>query len=82
MILGIPRSARLAYSGIDHAAAGRTAGFLIGRMVAGGGHLRVLCNHFSQSHEARVGGLVASLERQAGRFTIKIVEGGGDNDLS
>ena len=83
MISDIPRSARLAYSGIDNAAAGRTAAFLIGRMVAGGGHLLVLCNHFSfQSHEARVGGLVASLERQPGRFTIEIVEGGDDNDLS
>lgn len=83
MISDIPRSARLAYSGIDNAAAGRTAAFLISRMVAGGGHLLVLCNHFSfQSHEARVGGLVASLGREEGRFTIEIVEGGDDNDLS
>lgn len=83
MISDIPRSGRLAYAGIDNAAAGRTAAFLIGRMVAGGGHLVVLCNHFSfQSHEARVGALVASLELDPGRFTIEVVEGGDDNDLS
>jgi LacI family transcriptional regulator len=83
MISDIPRSGRLAYAGIDNAAAGRTAAFLIGRMVAGGGHLIVLCNHFSfQSHEARVGGLLASLEREPARFTVEVVEGGDDNDLS
>jgi LacI family transcriptional regulator len=82
MISDIPRSKRLAYSGIDNAAAGRTAAFLISRMAAGAGHLLVLCNHFSfQSHEARVGGLVALLEKD-GRFTIEIVEGRDDNDLS
>src|SRR5262249_29219519 len=42
IISDIPCSARLAYAGIDHEAAGRTAGFLINRMV-GGGHLLVLC---------------------------------------
>jgi LacI family transcriptional regulator len=83
MISDIPRSSRLAYAGIDNAAAGRTAAFLIGRMVAGGGHLLVFCNHFSfQSHEARVGGLLASLERHEGRFTAEVIEGGDDNDLS
>ena len=83
IISDIPRSARLAYAGIDHVAAGRTAGFLIGRMV-GVGHLLVLCNHFSfQSHEARVGGLVAYLEQHAGgRFSIEVIEGRDDNDLS
>jgi LacI family transcriptional regulator len=83
MISDIPRSARLAYAGIDHVAAGRTAGFLISRM-ADGGHLLVLCNHFSfQSHEARVGGLVAFLDQHAGgRFSIEVIEGGDDNDLS
>ncbi|MFO1046947.1 MAG: LacI family DNA-binding transcriptional regulator [Geminicoccaceae bacterium] len=83
IISDIPRSARLAYAGIDHRAAGRTAGFLISRMV-GGGHLLVLCNHFSfQSHEARVGGLVAFLEQHAaGRFSIDVIEGRDDNDLS
>lgn len=83
MISDIPGSGRLAYAGIDNVAAGRTAAFLIGRMVAGGGHLVVLCNHFLfQSHEARVAGFVASLEREPGRFTIEVVEGGDDNDLS
>jgi LacI family transcriptional regulator len=84
MISDIPRSARLAYAGIDHIAAGRTAGFLINRMAGVGGHILVLCNHFSfQSHEGRVGGLTAFLEEHAaGRFFIEIIEGRDDNDLS
>jgi len=84
MISDIPGSARLAYAGIDHEAAGRTAGFLISRMVSGGGHLLVLCNHFAfQSHKARVGGLATLLNREAGdRFAVDVVEGGDDNDLS
>lgn len=83
IISDIPRSARLTYAGIDHQAAGRTAGFLISRMV-GGGNLLVLCNHFSfQSHEARVDGLVAFLDQHAaGRFSIEVIEGRDDNDLS
>lgn len=84
MISDIPRSTRLAYAGIDHVAAGRTAAFLIDRMAGRGGHLLVLCNHFSfQSHEARVRGLRDYLDpRAGGRFSIEIIEGRDDNDLS
>jgi LacI family transcriptional regulator len=84
MISDIPGSRRLAYAGIDHEAAGRTAGFLISRMVGGGGHLLVLCNHFAfQSHKYRVAGLSSFLEQHAGgRFSIGVVEGGDDNELS
>ena len=84
MISDIPESSRLAYAGIDHCAAGRTAGYFLARMCSDPGPILVLCNHFSfQSHEARVRGFTESLAEHAPNLVIaEVLEGHDDTDLS
>ena len=65
MISDIPRSAPARLSGIDNAAAGRTAAFLIGRMVAGGGHLSCSATTSRSSRTRRAS--AASSPRSIGR---------------
>lgn len=80
MISDLPTSRRVAYAGMNHYKAGRTAGALMSRMVAQKGPLVVLCNHLGfQSHEARVRGFSEYLAEHASDLPIvTIVEGGDD----
>ena len=81
MISDLPQSARLAYAGTDHYAAGRTAGFFMAGMMREPGAIVVLCNHFGfQSHEERVRGFRDALAVYAPLLTIaEIIEGGDDS---
>ena len=82
VISDLPGSSRLAYAGIDHHAAGRTAGFFMARKAHRGGPVLVLCHDLAiQSHAERVRGLVDSLG--AGGLTVaEIIEGGDESHRS
>lgn len=84
MISDLPASARIAYAGIDHAGAGRTAAFFIGRMARAPGKVILLCNHFGfQSHDDRVRAFTEALRLHGPDLTLgEIVEGRDDVDLS
>jgi LacI family transcriptional regulator len=57
MISDLPTSPRLAYVGIDHYGAGRTAAFFMARMVRRQGPVIVLCHSFAyRAHAQRVSG--------------------------
>jgi LacI family transcriptional regulator len=79
MISDLPGSLRLAYVGIDHYKAGRTAGYFLGRMSPPG-KVVVLCHHLRfQAHSDRIAGLKDQLVAQAPRLNLtEIVEGGDD----
>jgi LacI family transcriptional regulator len=73
----MPKSARFAYAGIDHYAAGRTAGYFMSRMAAKAGSVVILCNHRKyQGHSERIRGLQDALG-EAGRAIVAtdILEG-------
>lgn len=82
LISDLPHSARLAYAGIDHHAAGRTAGYYTARMARPGGVV-VLCNHHSyRSHLERVAGFTEALGRHGpGLVVADILEGGDQPTL-
>ncbi len=84
IISDLPASARLAYAGTDHYAAGRSAGFFLSRMLPQGGRLVVLCNHLRfQSHADRVAGLQDYLSEAAPDLKIsRIIEGHDDRELA
>ena len=83
LISDLPAAARLAYAGIDHYAAGRTAGYFIARM-ARPGNMIVLCNHHSyQSHSERVRGLRDAIAHHGPHLLLAdILEGGDQPALS
>ncbi len=57
LISDLPKSCRLAYAGMDHYQAGRTAGYLMQSVVRMSGPLVILCNHLGfESHARRVEG--------------------------
>ena len=57
MVSDLPTSPRLAYVGIDHYAAGRSAAFFMARMVRGAGPVIVLTHSFAyRAHAQRVSG--------------------------
>ena len=84
MISDLPGSARIAYAGIDHAAAGRTAAFFLGGMARAPGPVILLCHHFGfQSHGDRARAFGEALRRHGPHLTLgEIVEGRDDVDLS
>ena len=84
MISDLPSSRRVAYAGMNHYQAGRTAGSLIAKMIRHKGPLVILCNHQGfQSHESRIRGVKDYLENNAPDITVAcIVEGGDNRDLS
>lgn len=83
IISDLPGSARLAYAGTDHYAAGRTAGFLLTHMLPAGGTILLLCSHFGiQSHAERIRGFSEELAAHEGLRIAEILEGGDDADIS
>ncbi|WP_196053641.1 LacI family DNA-binding transcriptional regulator [Paracoccus lichenicola] len=80
----LPRSARLAYAGIDHLSAGRSAAFFMAKMSPRPGGVVVLCNHLGyQGHRDRVRGFLDSLDQHgAGLDVAAVVEGQDDPDIS
>ena len=57
MVSDLPTSPRLAYVGVDHYSAGRTAGFFMARMVRRPGPVIVLCHSYAyRAHAERVSG--------------------------
>jgi LacI family transcriptional regulator len=84
MISDLPNSCRLAYAGMDHYQAGRTAGYLMHSAVRIPGPLFILCNHLGfEGHARRVKGFTEYLQSVCANLQIAaIVEGGDDRDRS
>lgn len=79
VISDVPEAPRLAYAGIDHAKAGRTAGYFLGHM-ARPGKVVVLCHHIGfQAHAERIRGLGDALTSTA--LTLAEVVRGGDDPI-
>jgi LacI family transcriptional regulator, galactose operon repressor len=63
IISDLPTSSRLAYAGIDHYSAGRTAGYFMARMARRSGPVLVLCYHLGvQGHAKRVSGITDAMK--------------------
>ena len=77
MISDIPTSPRLAYVGIDHYSAGRTAAFFMARMARRPGPVLVLCHSFDyRAHAERVSGFRDGLRDHAADMSIlDVIEG-------
>lgn len=77
MISDIPTSPRLAYVGIDHYSAGRTAAFFMARMARRSGPVLVLCHSYDyRAHAERVSGFTDGLRDHAPEMTIlDVIEG-------
>ncbi len=77
MISDIPTSPRLAYVGIDHYSAGRTAAFFMARMARRPGSVLVLCHSFDyRAHAERVSGFRDGLRDHAADMSIlDVIEG-------
>jgi LacI family transcriptional regulator len=84
LVSDIPASPRLAYVGIDHYSAGRTAGFFMGAMAREAGQVLVLCNSLRyRAHAQRVGGFRDRINEHAPRLTLAaVLEGRDDQVLS
>jgi LacI family transcriptional regulator len=84
MISDLPNSCRLAYAGMDHYKAGRTAAYLTQNIVRIPGPLIILCNHLGfESHARRVKGFTEYLQSVSSNLDVAaIVEGGDDRDRS
>jgi len=87
IISDVPKTDRLAYAGIDHYKAGRSAGFFLGRMTPAeppGGKVIILCHHIGfQAHAERIRGLTDHLETEVPHLELaEIVRGGDDPVLS
>ncbi|ODT77385.1 MAG: hypothetical protein ABS76_26725 [Pelagibacterium sp. SCN 64-44] len=84
MISDLPKSRRLAYAGLDHYQAGRTAGYLMHNTVRIPGPLVILCNNLAfEGHARRVKGFSDYLlEAGASMPIIGVLEGGDDRDKS
>lgn len=83
----VPGSRRLAYAGIDHYKAGRSAAFFLGRMAPPTlhpGKVIVLSNHAGfHVHAERIRGLTDQLATDAPHLTLaEIVRGGDDPHVS
>jgi len=79
VISDLRESARFAYAGIDHYAAGRTAGFFMSRMAARSGSVVILCNHHKyQGHAERIRGLKDALQEAGRQIAVSDVLEGRD----
>lgn len=85
IISDVPMSARLAYAGIDHYKAGRSAGFFLGRMTPPSnqqGKIVILCHHIEfQAHAERIRGLTEYLEEQVPHLALAEIVRGGDDPV-
>jgi LacI family transcriptional regulator len=84
LVSDLPTTPRLAYVGIDHYSAGRTAAFFMGNMVHGSGSLLVLCHSFRyRAHAQRVSGFRDRIEgHESGAAIAAVLEGFDDRMLS
>ncbi len=84
MISDLPEARRVAYAGIDHYRAGRTAGAFMNRMTTGQGEVIVLCNHMGfESHASRTNGFADYLAEHAPRLRLtEVVECRDDRSLA
>jgi len=76
IVSDLSRSRRLAYVGLDNRAAGRTAGTLMGRFLAGhtGGAIALFPGRLNyRGHEEREAGFRSVIQEKFGRFTIIIM---------
>lgn len=82
MISDLPHSHRLAYAGMDHYRAGRTAGLLMVNAARRDGPVAVLCNHLGISgHEERLAGFSDYLAERAPELDIVATIEGRDDRL-
>lgn len=85
IISDVPRTDRLAYAGIDHYKAGRSAGFFLGRMTPNaqpGGKVIILCHHIGfQAHAERIRGLTDHLEAEVPHLELAEIVRGGDDPV-
>lgn len=87
IISDVPQTERLAFAGIDHYKAGRSAAFFLGRMTPPAdrpGKIIVLCHHIGfQAHAERIRGLTDQLLAEAPHLDLaEIVRGGDDPHVS
>ena len=84
MISDLPHSDRLAYAGIDHYKAGRTAAYFLAGMVGRRGPLLILCSHFAVlGHAERIRGCTDCLAENSNALSItEILEGHDQLELS
>jgi LacI family transcriptional regulator len=84
MISDLPNSCRLAYAGMDHYQAGRTAGYLMCNASRSPGSVVILCNHLGfEGHARRVKGFTEFLQGARSKLQIAaIVEGRDERDRS
>ena len=80
----LPGSSRLAYAGIDHLSAGRSAAFFMTKMSHNPGGVVVLCNRLAyQGHRDRVQGFLEGLRNHGGNLDVAaVIEGRDDPDVS
>jgi LacI family transcriptional regulator len=82
LVSDIPTSPRLAYVGIDHYSAGRTAAFFMEAMVRAPGALVVLCNSLSyRAHAQRVSGFRDRINSRGSGLAVGAVLEGRDDSL-
>lgn len=85
IISDVPTTSRLAYAGIDHYKAGRSAGFFLGRMTPPEertGKVIVLCHHIGfQAHVERIRGLSEHLAADAPHLELAEIVRGGDDPV-
>ncbi len=80
LVSDIPTSPRLAYVGIDHYSAGRTAAFFVQNMARAPGQLLVLCHNLRyRAHAQRVGGFRDRINERGGGLSIAAVLEGHDD---
>jgi LacI family transcriptional regulator len=80
MVSDLPTSPRLAYVGIDHYGAGRTAAYFMARMAPQGGPVLVLCHSFDyRAHAERVSGFRDGLADHGSDLAILNVLQGRDH---
>ncbi|MGH7122104.1 MAG: LacI family DNA-binding transcriptional regulator [Acetobacteraceae bacterium] len=84
LVSDIPTSPRLAYVGIDHYSAGRTAAFFMEAMARPPGPLLVLCHSLRyRAHAERVSGFRDRIHDGSSGFTVaSVLEGHDDQSVS
>jgi len=78
LVTDVPRAPRLAYVGLDNRAAGRTAAFLLGRMLTGkkGSVIANVGSHRFQGEEEREAGFRAVMRGRFPKLAVVEVSGG------
>ena len=78
---GLEHPGTAGYVGVDNAAAGRTAGYLMGRLTAGAGAVAVISSGpLYRSHNEREMGYRSALRPSAGRLTVVSAFNASDDD--